>query len=469
MKKALLVLLVLFIGASYSLAKWEFEEDFFYATNPHGVVVDPDGKIWIITYKQSTDTVFFTDPADTMYIRPIYIFNPDGSQADFSPLKFYTYEGQTDTMDYYGRGITKDQNGNIIFTGTRYSSNRPERTENGGKDGVIMRFDYKTGELLTRKVLPPPHYPTRAAVDENGFTYVGYVVAGTAPTYILDEDFEVYNYVIEENSNYIARGMAVSPDGKDVFIGTIYSSPINGVLHYHSDDGPDGTYECVDTLGSVFHYDNDGNLVMDKAMWGQSVDFGPYGDKKMLYVGTYWDVNENDFRTWYILDPENNYAIVDSFGTPGTLVDGAVPVEDTAYFPPKGDQLYAPRFADWTADGKTMYTCDFDGNVVKKWVWVETDVKENKVVVNKNFDLGQNYPNPFNPETVIPFSLKKEAKVTLAVYDLTGRKVKTLVNSVYPAGNHKVTFKADGIGSGVYFYRLTVDKQSMVKTMVITK
>lgn len=70
------------------------------------------------------------------------------------------------------------------------------------------------------------------------------------------------------------------------------------------------------------------------------------------------------------------------------------------------------------------------------------------------FVLEQNYPNPFNPTTTIEYALPVDARVTLEVYDVLGRRVVELVNSYVPAGYHYAEFNAANLASGVYFYRL---------------
>ncbi len=76
--------------------------------------------------------------------------------------------------------------------------------------------------------------------------------------------------------------------------------------------------------------------------------------------------------------------------------------------------------------------------------------------------LGANYPNPFNPRTSFSFSLDKTDQVNLAVFDLRGHKVRTIVEAVLPAGRYDQHFNWDGVddrgapvNSGIYFYRLT--------------
>jgi hypothetical protein len=70
------------------------------------------------------------------------------------------------------------------------------------------------------------------------------------------------------------------------------------------------------------------------------------------------------------------------------------------------------------------------------------------------FELEQNYPNPFNPTTTIEYRLSAGSDVTLKVYDLLGREVRTLVSERQNSGNHSVTFNAQNLSSGVYFYTL---------------
>lgn len=90
------------------------------------------------------------------------------------------------------------------------------------------------------------------------------------------------------------------------------------------------------------------------------------------------------------------------------------------------------------------------------------------------FALDQNYPNPFNPQTIIKFSLAKRDDVRLDVYNLLGRKVRTLVEDQLAAGSYSSEWDGrDGNGaevaSGVYLYRLTTSAFSESKRMVLIK
>ncbi|MBK7255621.1 MAG: T9SS type A sorting domain-containing protein [Ignavibacteria bacterium] len=86
----------------------------------------------------------------------------------------------------------------------------------------------------------------------------------------------------------------------------------------------------------------------------------------------------------------------------------------------------------------------------------------NEVVIGTpdNFSLTQNYPNPFNPSTKISYSIPSEGKVSLSIFDMTGKEVKSLVNSVQTAGYYSVSFDGSSLASGVYYYRVTVTGQN---------
>ncbi len=85
------------------------------------------------------------------------------------------------------------------------------------------------------------------------------------------------------------------------------------------------------------------------------------------------------------------------------------------------------------------------------------------------FALGQNYPNPFNPSTQIQFSIPQSCSVTLKVYDVLGKEVASLVAGDLGAGAHSVTWNAEKIPSGVYFYRLQAGAFSETKKLVLLK
>jgi hypothetical protein len=85
------------------------------------------------------------------------------------------------------------------------------------------------------------------------------------------------------------------------------------------------------------------------------------------------------------------------------------------------------------------------------------------------FELKQNYPNPFNPSTTINFSIPKSGFVKLAVFDLLGKEVASLVNETKAAGNYEVNFSASNLSSGIYIYKITSQEFSASKQMILIK
>jgi hypothetical protein len=85
------------------------------------------------------------------------------------------------------------------------------------------------------------------------------------------------------------------------------------------------------------------------------------------------------------------------------------------------------------------------------------------------YDLDQNFPNPFNPVTTIKFALPRSAKVKLAVYNLRGELVRTLVEGELPAGFHARTFDTAGLASGIYLYQLQAGDFTVTRKMVLAK
>jgi hypothetical protein len=90
------------------------------------------------------------------------------------------------------------------------------------------------------------------------------------------------------------------------------------------------------------------------------------------------------------------------------------------------------------------------------------------------YSIEQNYPNPFNPTTKINYDLPFDSKVSIKIFDMTGKEVATVINSLQTAGYHTVQFNGANLASGVYFYSIIAEsgtdaKFVSTKKMILVK
>jgi hypothetical protein len=173
--------------------------------------------------------------------------------------------------------------------------------------------------------------------------------------------------------------------------------------------------------------------------------------------------------TWIARDGDNPatspYALLPYawfyFETGDLLADGTT-AAGRRYWGPWCDA----NFLKLSADGYKLWRAMID------WAMqfdTPTGVKVSPRGVPDAFSLEQNYPNPFNPSTTISFSLAATVHVRLAVYDLIGQNVASLLDENMDVGTHKVQFDAKNLSSGVYFYELRAGSKTFVRKMILMR
>lgn len=106
---------------------------------------------------------------------------------------------------------------------------------------------------------------------------------------------------------------------------------------------------------------------------------------------------------------------------------------------------------------------DFDGQ------FEYSNVVEAVIEAPSVFALNQNYPNPFNPSTKINYSVAAPGNVKLAIYNLLGQEVATLINGFMEAGQYEITFDAKDLPSGSYIYKIETGQFVQARKMLLTK
>ena len=105
----------------------------------------------------------------------------------------------------------------------------------------------------------------------------------------------------------------------------------------------------------------------------------------------------------------------------------------------------------------------------------ELSVTELEHITNiTSFSLFQNYPNPFTPKTNITFELNQSGRASVDIFNVKGQLVKTLIDKHLYEGKHNVVWDGSDanhkqVGSGIYFYKVTVDGQQYSKQMIMLK
>ena len=153
----------------------------------------------------------------------------------------------------------------------------------------------------------------------------------------------------------------------------------------------------------------------------------------------------------------------------------AVSIENTT----TGSKLFLTGFGfEGVINDKIGLSKPFD-LMARVLIWFDLDViitgtEDEKPVVATEFSLEQNFPNPFNPSTMIAFSLKEDADVSLVVYSILGNKVATVYSGRAGMGRHEFEWNGKNdsgraVASGIYLYRLEVGVNSLTRKMLLLK
>lgn len=132
---------------------------------------------------------------------------------------------------------------------------------------------------------------------------------------------------------------------------------------------------------------------------------------------------------------------------------------------PLSENLYEIHFPS----AQTGYIASWSGKILKTTNGGLTYITKSQSEIPNNYSLEQNYPNPFNSSTKIKFSIPENKFISLKVFDITGKLVATLINSNIEKGTYELTFNADFLASGIYFYTLSSGSFTITREMVLIK
>lgn len=354
------------------------------------------------------------------------------------------------------------QNINIWMNDVQFDANQPGVVWAAGMGGVIIKsMDFGSTWTVVRPFSTPDHTIRGIAFKPGSSGHVSFV--GYAGTF-----FETNNngasFVQRFDIPFTMHSIAYSPnfavDGRGIISGT--DGKVWNTTNFGANWIPRNTYRYDYLNDVVFLNSNEAMIcgnngtILRSTNWGRtwsvnvqyltiehlrSIDaFGSKvtvcGDNGKIMTANDWGITfidqlngENRHFYGVSLRAANIGVVVGEVGTAGT-----------------GAPLY--------------YTSMNGGFVGITQIGTETP---------KNFSMSQNYPNPFNPTTKINFAIPKQGLVTLKVYDMLGKEVKTLVNEVKSAGSYTVDFNGSQFSSGVYFYKIQTSEFTEVKRMMLVK
>jgi hypothetical protein len=440
-----------------------------------------------------------------------------GTSQDFATIKYYPngdtawvrrYNGQENGSDD-AVAVAIDGSSNVYVTGESWG---------GGTnyDYVTIKYSPDGDTAWVRRYNGPGNGLDKAqaiATDDSGYVYVtGYSVGdGT------HNDYATIKYHSNGDTAWVRRYHRVAQtqerpsdiavdDSGNVYVtgggeggGTDYDYV---TIKYRSDgdtawlrryDGPGNSSDyayavAVDDSGNVYvtGYSNGTGTYQDFA----TIKYSSGGDQ--IWVRRYdYGVNGTDESNDLAIDGSGNVYVAGQSGSGGTAgLDYA-----TIKYYSNGDTAWVMRYngPGSGSDYAQALAVDDSGNVCVtgygdegngtdndyrtiKYVQTSSGVEDETGDRERpsEFVLSQNYPNPFNPTTKIEFTLAKSGLVTLQIYDVLGRKVRTLVSEELSAGYKSVLWDGkneDGkdVASGVYFYQLKVGDFSQPKKMLLLK
>jgi uncharacterized protein (UPF0297 family) len=458
----------------------------------YALVVDSSGNVYVTG--QSVGTGTNSDYATIKYL-------PSGDTAWVR-----RYNGPGNSGDY-ANAIAIDGSGNVYVTGLSMGSGT-------NSDYATIKYLPSGDTAWVRRYNGPGNSGDAAyaiAVDSSGNIYVtglsygsGSVIEYATIKYLPSGDTawvrtyrqpgssgnEAIAIAVDDSSNAYVTGFTylTGYTNRDYLTVKYYSNGDTAWVRTYNGagDGNDGARAlAVDNYGNLYvtGYSTDGGTT-DYA----TIKYLPDGDTAWVrrYDGP---LNSWDVAYDIAIDDSGNVYVAGSSVGAGTSYDFAI-----IKYLPSGDTAWVRRHNGEgdSSDDATAVALDGSGNVYVtgyiilngthddyctiKYVQTSSDVKDEPATgkMPSEFTLSQNYPNPFNTSTKIEFALKNSGFVSLNIYDILGRKVRTLVSEDLSIGNKSIVWdgKDDSgkeVASGTYFYRLKIGDFSETKRSVLLK
>ncbi len=458
---------------------------------------------WIQIYPGGGGSSIAVDGSGNVYVTgtragPDYVtikYNASGVQQWVQ-----SYNGPGDNTDI-ASSLAVDDSGNVYVTGVSVGI---------GTAGDYATIKYNSAgvqQWIQRYNGPGSNYDDAQslAVEGSGNVYVTGISTNGIGTYDyatikynsagVQQWIQIYNGPV--NSNDQAHSLAIDGKGNVYVTGSSTGSGTGSdyaTIKYNS-SGVQQWVQRYNGPGNGFDYayslavDNSGNAYITGASIGIGVFYHDYATIKY---------NSSGIQQWvmrYTGGVANSLAVDGSgnvYVTGGIFVDETTSDYATIKYNPEGVQQWVQRYNGPGIGNDFANSLAVDGlgsvyvtggsvgsGTGSDYATIKysqlTGIKQTSNTIPEKFSLSQNYPNPFNPNTVISYTigtsqLAVNSFASLKVYDVLGNEVTTLVHEKQNAGTYEVDFDGSNFPSGVYFYRLLVEGNTIdTKRMVLLK
>jgi len=265
---------------------------------------------------------------------------------------------------------------------------------------------------------------------------IQYIVVLASLLLIINDTFTQYTYTMHVDSGWNLLSIPVKNEGTPISIFWRYGYPTSDAFTYN--DGWQTATTVYYGQGFLMEFDEPGEYILS----------GDFIDRDTFYL----DYN------WQLIGSISVPVPVKSIQSepPGIIISDFIRyipggIKDTA-------DTIKPGLGYWVR----LKQC---GKIILSSAGVEGC----ELVQPLTFSLNQNYPNPFNPSTQITYSVPKATDVTLNIYDVLGQEIALLVNERKQPGDYNVAWNAEGVPSGVYFYKIVAGEFIETKKMVVVR
>ena len=423
----------------------------------HSLTTDASGNL-LVTGQTFSSNFPTLNPGGGAYFQQ----NFAGGSRDVFILKFSSicwrlwatfYGGSGEDL---GRSLTTDASGNFFVTGQTSSANFPvfnpfggayfQGTYTGVPDAFVLKFSnsgicqwatfYGGGNIDLGDFL---------TTDASGNLFVtGCTYSTNFPT---------------QNPGFLAYFQGNNAGGCDAFILKFSNTGNRYWATYYGGSNDDyGNSLITDASGNLFVTGETASTNFPTQNPGGGAYFQQNaGGGSDAFILKFSNLSWRQWATYYGGSGFDNGSSLTSDASGNLFVTGYTVSANFPIYNPFGGAY----FQGTNAGNNDAFILEFESSSI--------GIQPVGTQIPLSFNLKQNYPNPFNPVTNIEFDIPKSGYISLTVYDITGREVSSLVNGKLQPGTYEVTFKADYLPSGIYFYQLKSNNFVDTKKLILVK